>query len=59
MGAEREFYYNTSTGEVEEGKVSDWSGRMGPYPTREAAEHALDRAASRSRAWDEEDERDR
>lgn len=59
MGAEREFYFNTATGQVEEGKVSDWSDRMGPYPTREAAEHALDRAAARSRAWDEEDERDR
>jgi hypothetical protein len=32
---------------------------MGPYPTREAAEHALDQAKARTRAWDEEDERQR
>ncbi|MFS0700514.1 SPOR domain-containing protein [Cellulomonas sp. 179-A 4D5 NHS] len=58
-GTDREFYYNTETGQVEEGKVSDWSGRMGPYPSREAAEHALDQAKARTRAWDEEDERRR
>lgn len=52
-----EFYYNLETGEVEEGIVSDWTRRMGPYPTREAAEHALDTAARRTEAWDESDRR--
>lgn len=58
-GTDTEFYYNVATGEVEQGKVSDWAGRMGPYPSREAAEHALETASRRSAAWDEQDERER
>ncbi|WP_308281601.1 SPOR domain-containing protein [Cellulomonas sp. PS-H5] len=54
-----EFYYNTETGQVEQGKQSTWSHLMGPYPTREAAQHALEKARSRTEAWDEEDRRDR
>ncbi|WP_262348428.1 SPOR domain-containing protein [Cellulosimicrobium cellulans] len=54
-----EFYYNTETGQVEQGKQSTWSHLMGPYPTREAAQHALDKARARTEAWDEEDRRDR
>ncbi len=51
-----EFWFNTATGEVEEGRVSDWAVVLGPYPTREAAAHALDTARSRSAAWDREDQ---
>ncbi len=50
-----DFWFNTVTGEVEEGRVSDWSVVMGPYPTREAAALALDTARARSHAWDEAD----
>lgn len=50
-----EFYYNTETGRVEQGKQSTWSHLMGPYPTREAAQHALETARARTAAWDEED----
>lgn len=50
-----EYYLNTRTGEIEEGKVSGALNRMGPYPTREAATEAYDRAADRNEAWDEED----
>lgn len=50
-----EFYLNTRTGEIEEGKVSGSLNRMGPYPTREAAAEAYERAADRNEAWDEED----
>ncbi|AEE46370.1 hypothetical protein [Cellulomonas fimi] len=57
MGAE--YWYNTETHAVEEGRRSDWSKLMGPYPTREAAEHALQRAKERTEAWDEEDRRSR
>jgi hypothetical protein len=53
-----EYYYNVETGQVEQGKVSSWTHLMGPYPTREAAEHALERARSRSAAWDREDQED-
>lgn len=55
--AERGFYYNIQTGQVEEGLVSDWTKRIGPYATREEAEHALDIAAQRSASWDEADRR--
>lgn len=53
-----EFYYNTETGQVEQGKQSTWSHLLGPYPTREAAQHALEKARARTEAWDEEDRRD-
>jgi hypothetical protein len=29
--------------------------RLGPYPTREAAEHALEKVAERNREWDAQD----
>jgi hypothetical protein len=50
-----EYWFNTVTGEVEEGRVSDWSVVLGPYPTREAAARALETAHRRSAAWDEAD----
>lgn len=49
-----EFYFNTKTRQVEVGKPSSWSHRMGPYPTREAAEGALATAQTRTETWDEE-----
>lgn len=49
------FYYNTETGEVEQGFVSDWTDRMGPYRTREEAANALATAAQRNQAWDQAD----
>lgn len=52
---ERGFYYNLSTGEVEQGLQSSWTQRMGPYPTREAAQHALETAHRRTEAWDDDD----
>lgn len=51
------FWFNPRTGEVEEGRLSPWGDRMGPYPTREAAEQALATARERTEAWDEEDRR--
>lgn len=56
-GQPGEFFYNPETGEVEQGMVSPWTRRMGPYPTREAAQRALETARARSDAWDEEDRR--
>ncbi len=55
----REYWYNTETGQVEEGRRSDWSKVMGPYPSREAAGHALEQARARSAAWDAQDEAER
>ncbi|SDS42167.1 hypothetical protein [Paraoerskovia marina] len=54
----REFYFDTESGEVSEGRRSDWTSRLGPYPTREAAENALATARARTEAWDAEDEDD-
>lgn len=53
-----EFYFNTETGQVEQGKQTTWGNLMGPYPTREAATHALEQARARSAAWDEQDRED-
>jgi len=50
-----EFYYNTRTHQVEQGRISDWSVLMGPYPTREAAAAALDTARRRTQAWEDEE----
>ena len=50
-----EFWVNLRTGEVEQGRQSPAADRMGPYPTREAAQHASDTAEQRNVAWDEED----
>lgn len=51
-----EFYYNLSTGSVEEGRQSPGSELMGPYPSRAQAQQALTTAAARNEKWDEDDE---
>lgn len=50
------YYFNTRTRKVEQGRKFSWFSRMGPYDTEEEARHALEIAAERTRAWDEEDE---
>jgi hypothetical protein len=59
MSDATQYWYNTATHQVEEGHRSSWQNLMGPYPTREAAEQALAKAAARTEAWDRQDERDR
>jgi len=54
-----DYWFNTETHEVEEGRQSDWSKLMGPYPTREDAAHAIEKAKARAKAWDSEDESER
>lgn len=51
-----EFWFNTRTGEVEEGKQSLALYRLGPFETRAEAERALETVAERAKAWNEEDE---
>ncbi|AKK06563.1 hypothetical protein CMUST_11240 [Corynebacterium mustelae] len=51
------WFYNQETGQVEQGKVSSFESRMGPYDTREEAEHAIEIAAERTRAADAYDEK--
>lgn len=50
------FYYNLDSKQVEEGPQSPATELMGPYATREEAEHALQTAQQRNESWDEEDE---
>ena len=53
-----QFYYNVTTGQVEE-LATKGPGKdlLGPYPTREAAAAALATAKAKTEAWDEEDRR--
>lgn len=57
QGANKQYWYNPTTGEVEEGLQSPWTDRMGPYASRDDAQRALDKAAHRTEDWDEEDRR--
>lgn len=54
------YYYNLEAHQVEQGKISSYDNRIGPYDTREEAEHALEIAKERNRvadAYDEQDDR--
>ena len=50
------YYYNLETHQVEQGKISSYDNRIGPYDTREEAEHALEIARERNRIADAYDE---
>ena len=52
-----EFWFNVTTKRVEQGRQGGWQDVMGPYPTRAAAEHALEQAEARNEAWDAQDEK--
>ena len=52
------YYYNLETRQVEQGKISSFDNRIGPYDTREKAEHALEIARERNRITDAYDEQD-
>lgn len=56
--ADDQYYYNPATGEVTQGKADSWDNRMGPYATREEAEHALSIANERTRRADAADAAD-
>ncbi|MDO8145263.1 MULTISPECIES: SPOR domain-containing protein [Isoptericola] len=52
-----QYWFNTETGQVETAKEkSSWTHLLGPYATREEAQHALDNAARRNEEWEAEDE---
>jgi hypothetical protein len=50
-----QYWYNIATQQVEQGHQSDWRNLMGPYPTREQAEQALQLAQANTERWDAED----
>jgi hypothetical protein len=56
--SENEFWYNTRTGQVEQGAQSDWSQLLGPYGSREEAEGAMATVAANNEAADAADEED-
>jgi len=53
-----EWWYNTKTGEVEEGMISPAIDRAGPFATREEALRAPELISERARKWAEEEGRD-
>ena len=52
-----QFWFNTRTKRVEQGRQSHYTDLMGPYATQAEAEQALHTAAARNESWDDEDER--
>lgn len=54
--ADDEYYWCLKHQRVESGdKMCPARHRLGPYPTRSEAEHALDIVAARNETWDEQD----
>ena len=49
------YWYNSRTGEVEEGPQSLSLDRLGPFATREEAARADEIVAERARKWAEEE----
>lgn len=58
MSASEQWYYQISTGDVTRGKVANVFDRMGPYPDEATARRALEIAAARNAAADEQDDVD-
>lgn len=54
--AKEQFWWNSRTGEVEQGKQSLSLERVGPFDTREEALRANEILAERAKQWAEEDE---
>ena len=54
-----EYWFNTKTSLVEEGKQALALYRIGPFATRLEAENALQILRARSDAWTEEEEQER
>ncbi|GAB2594610.1 hypothetical protein GCM10027168_29010 [Streptomyces capparidis] len=51
-GRPGEWFYCLKHATVEEGPDCPAKNRMGPYPTREQAEHAMRTAAERNLVWE-------
>lgn len=51
-----EWFYCFKHGRVETRTECRRQDRMGPYPTREAAEHWRERVEERNTAWDAQDD---
>jgi len=51
-----DYWYNLVTGKVEVGAQSDWTQLIGPYASREEAEHAIEKVHERNKAWEKGEE---
>ena len=58
-GSPMYWWFNTKSGEVEQGLISKSIDRIGPFDTREEALRALDTVRQRSAEWAKSEERDR
>jgi hypothetical protein len=56
MDEDQSWWYCLKHGTVEQGPGCPGKDRLGPYATREEAEHALDRVHERNEEWDAADE---
>ena len=56
MNEDQSWWYCLKHGNVEQGPGCPGKDRLGPYATREEAEHALDRVRERNEEWDAQDE---
>ena len=52
MTHDTEWYYNLVTGQVEQYEGGKAVDRLGPYASREEAQHALEQAQARNEAWE-------
>ena len=55
--ANEQWYYNVLTQRVERAGEGRGVDQLGPYPTREAAEHAVESVRAREKQLADEDER--
>jgi hypothetical protein len=51
-GEPGEWFYCVKHGKVEEGPQCPSRQRLGPYPTRQEAEHAIQKVSDRNEEWD-------
>jgi hypothetical protein len=56
MNDDQSWWYCLNHGTVEHGPGCPGKDRLGPYATREEAEHALDRVRERNEEWDAQDQ---
>ena len=50
--SEGKWYFNTKTGQVEGEEGARAADRLGPYDSQEEASRALEKAAERTKEWD-------
>jgi hypothetical protein len=52
---DQQWWYCVRHQTVEQGAGCPAKDRLGPYPTRQDAEHALDKVRERNQEWDKQD----